>query len=277
MEIRTVPDRETCMRMPTKELRDRFLLEGLFSSDNLSMVYSEADRAVVGGAVPATRPLMLTGGERETASGYFTERRELGIANIGGKGCVRADGVTNELGYNDMLYIGRGVREIEFSSESGSAPAVFYFVSFPAHAAHPVRKVPAGDAEKSPLGSPAGANKRTISKYIHPGGASSCQLVMGQTSLETGSVWNTMPAHTHMRRSEIYLYYELERDAVVVHLMGQPHQVRSLIVRNRQAVLSPPWSIHSGVGTARYSFIWAMGGENQDFADMDPVAMNELQ
>ena len=276
MEIRNLPDRESYQRMTTDELRKAFLLEGMFVPDQISMLYSDEDRAIVGGAVPANAPLHLAPSKREMAAEYFAERREIGVVNLGGDGVIRTDGKESMLQAKDMLYVARGVRDIEFASARPDAPAIFYFVSFPAHAVHPVTKARYAEADKTVLGSAGGANRRTIRKYIHSGGVKSCQLVMGLTELDEGSVWNTMPPHTHVRRSEIYLYAGLSEDALVVHLMGAPDRTRSLIVRNLQGVVSPSWSIHCAAGTAKYLFVWAMGGENQEFSDQDAVSMRAL-
>jgi 4-deoxy-L-threo-5-hexosulose-uronate ketol-isomerase len=277
MDVRLLPDRNSYRTMTTAELRQAFLIERLFGPGAVSMVYCDADRAIIGGAVPTDRPLQLEASKSEMAAATFTERREVGFVNIGGPGAIRAGGTLYPLARKDMLYVGRGVNGIELSSTTPSDPAAFYFVSFPAHAQCPTALVKAADAERNLIGTAEGAGRRTICKYIHPGGARSCQLVMGLTELEEGSVWNTMPAHTHSRRMEAYLYFDLRPEDMVVHLMGTPQETRNLIITDRQAVISPPWSIHCGAATKRYSFIWAMGGENQDFSDMDPVAPNEMR
>jgi 4-deoxy-L-threo-5-hexosulose-uronate ketol-isomerase len=276
MEMRNLPDRETTRRMTTTELRQAYLLQELFTPGSVSTVYCDADRAIVGGAVPTTSALKLEATKKEMAAEYFTERREVGIVNIGSPGKVIADGREFPLGQKDMLYVGRGVRTIELASAAPGDPAVYYFVSFPAHAQHPIALIPFEQAERSAIGTAEGASRRTIHKFIHPGGAKSCQLVMGLTELDAGNVWNTMPPHTHQRRMEVYLYYALDPGSVVVHLMGSPDESRSIIIRNRQAVISPSWSIHCGAATQRYSFIWAMGGENQEFSDMDQVSLDTL-
>jgi 4-deoxy-L-threo-5-hexosulose-uronate ketol-isomerase len=210
------------------------------------------------------------------ATEFFAERREVGVINIGMDGVIRIDGKGYSMAHKDALYIGRGAREVEFVGRSADKPAVFYFVSYPAHKEFPTSHAKFSDAEPVKLGNQKDANKRTIHKYIHPNGIKSSQLVMGLTELEEGSVWNTMPPHTHQRRSEVYMYFNLDPNAMVVHLMGQPEETRHLVIRNRQAVLSPSWSIHAGVGTQSYSFIWAMGGENQVFDDMDGVGVKDL-
>ena len=240
------------------------------------MLYSDVDRVIVGSAVPTNRPLKLEASKKEMAAEYFTERREVGIINIGGEGKIRADGKEYRMEFKDLLYVGKGTKEIECFSADQKKPALLYFVSYPAHASYPTVHVRFADASKNPLGSSHNANARTISKFVHTEGVKSSQLVMGLTELNDGSVWNTMPSHTHQRRTEVYLYFGLDDESVVVHLMGKPTETRSLIMRNQQAVISPPWSIHSAAGTKNYSFIWAMGGENQEFSDMDAVSMKEL-
>jgi len=270
------PDSDAARRMTTEELRDRFLFTGLFKPGQVNLEITDLDRLVVGGAVPLEKPLTLEP-HPELRAEYFTERRELGILNIGGGGDVSVDGKSYPLGKRDVLYVGRGCKEIKFSSKNAKEPARYYLVSYPAHASHPTTVVTAAESVGNEIGSAEKANRRRIAKYVHAEGAKSGQLVMGVTQLETGSVWNTMPAHTHGRRTEIYLYFDIPADAIVVHLMGEPSETRSIIVRDGEAVLSPGWSIHAGCGTSAYSFCWAMGGENQDYADMDPVQMSELR
>jgi len=276
MEVRNLPNEQAYRQLTTKELRQAYVLEHLFTPDTVSIVYHDADRAIVGGAMPVSKNLALEASKKEMAAEYFNERRETGIVNVGGTGIVKVDGQDYKMEKSDMLYVGRGVKNIEFGRSGKNDPA-YYFVSFPAHTAYPTTHIPETKAEKNTLGSLETSNKRTIKKYIYEGGARSCQLVMGLTELDTGSVWNTMPAHTHMRRMEVYLYYDLPEDGMVVHLMGPAKETRNLLMKNRQAVVSPAWSIHCGAGTAKYSFVWAMGGENQAFADMDPVAIRDLQ
>ncbi len=261
--------------MNTAEIRRRFLLENLFEKDRIAMYCTELDRATVGGIVPGTGPLELLA-PLEFSSDFFAQRREFGVFNIGGPGTARVNGTSFRLSPLDALYIGSGSREIRFESEDGEDPAVFYFVSYPAHASYETTLVSIHDAESSVLGTAAAANCRTLRKYIHPPVIKTSQLTMGLTALAEGSVWNTMPAHRHERRSEIYLYFDLPEDAVVFHCLGEPRETRHVLVRNRQAVLSPSWSIHTGIGTARYSFIWAMGGENREFLDVEPVPMEVL-
>ncbi len=261
--------------MSSAELRASFLVDDLFKPGRLDLVWTDLDRAVLGSAVPLEQKLVLTA-PPELRSAYFTERRELGVLNLGGAGAITVDGNRQVMAGSDGLYVGRGSEQIAFESEEASAPAKFYLVSYPAHATHPTSHLSGSDAEPVPLGRARDANERTIYKYIYPGGIQSCQLVMGITALKEGSVWNTLPPHTHERRTEIYLYFDLPPDACVMHLMGPADEMRHLVVRNEQAVLSPGWSIHCGVGTRNYRFAWAMGGENQEFTDMDPVRVKDL-
>jgi 4-deoxy-L-threo-5-hexosulose-uronate ketol-isomerase len=275
METRIPGDPVRYQRMNTADLRQSYLLEGLFTPGEVRLFYVETDRAVVGSIVPTDKELSLSV-SKELASSFFCERREAGVLNLGQAGTIAVDGKTFPMGPRDALYIGRGSREAIFRSDKGSAPAQFYLVSYPAHTAYPTTHARPADAEQVHLGAQVTGNDRTIHKYIHAGGMKSCQLVMGITSLAEGSAWNTMPSHTHARRSEVYLYFDLKPDNLIVHLMGPPQETRHLIVRDRQAIVSPGWSIHSACGTSNYSFAWAMGGENQEFTDMDPVAMKDL-
>jgi len=276
MDIRFAPDPARYPRLATTELRAGYLIENLFQPGTIQLLYTDVDRAVVGGVVPTSQKLVL-GTAKELASTYFAERRELGVINIGGKGSIAVDGKSFSLEKRDCLYIGRGSQKIEFASGDPKSPAWFYLVSYPAHAAHPTRLATPKDAEPVNLGTQRDANERTIYKYIHLNGVKSCQLVMGFTELKEGSIWNTMPPHTHTRRTEVYLYFDVAPDAVVFHFMGPAEETRHLVVRNGQAVLSPPWSMHCGAGTRHYSFIWAMGGENQEFADMDQIKVEALR
>ena len=262
-------------RMTTAELRETFLLDGQCELDSLHLAYVDLDRAVVGFAAPAEKPIALPT-YPELRAEYFTERRELGMLNTGGDGVVHVDGASYALENLDVLYIGRGNREILFESKSAANPTVFYLLSYPAHAEYPTTLVEKADASPTQMGSAETCNLRTICKYIHLQGARSCQLVMGVTHLHPGSAWNTMPPHTHMRRSEIYMYFNVTDDARVFHLMGPPRETRHLVVANRDIVVSPGWSIHAGMGTRAYSFCWGMGGENQDYADMDPAPLTTL-
>jgi 4-deoxy-L-threo-5-hexosulose-uronate ketol-isomerase len=263
-------------RMTTAELRETFLLDGISRAGAIELNYVDLDRAVVGMAMPAGEPLPLPTAAELRAS-YFTERRELGALNVGGAGVVCVDGTSYELENLDLIYIGRGNKDVSFESKSKDAPAAFYLLSYPAHATYPVTLVKKEDAQPSELGSVEACNRRTIYKYVHMDGAKSCQLVMGVTHLHEGSAWNTMPAHTHMRRSEIYFYFDVADSARVFHLMGPPHETRHLVMRNREAVVSPGSSIHAGVGTQAYKFCWGMGGENQDYADMDPAPLEAMR
>jgi 4-deoxy-L-threo-5-hexosulose-uronate ketol-isomerase len=277
MEVRFLPDPATTRRMTTQELRERFVFDRIAVPGEIRTVYVDADRSIIGFAIPTTAPLDLTASRTEMAADHFLERREMGIVNVGGAGVVIADGKEFVLAKRDMVYLGRGTKAVSFKSANGSNPAAFFFVSYPAHREYPSRLMTFAESAATPLGTPRDANKRTIHKYIHEAGIPSCQLVMGMTVLEEGSVWNTMPAHTHLRRSEVYMYFDVPEDGMVVHLMGEPTETRHVILHNRQAVISPVWSIHAGAATQAYSFIWAMGGENQAFDDMDKVAVRDLK
>jgi 4-deoxy-L-threo-5-hexosulose-uronate ketol-isomerase len=276
METRYAFHPDHVRTMDTAALRRAFLVEDLFRPDAVATVYSHVDRIIVGSAVPVEKALSLQAG-KELGVEHFLERRELGLLNLGGRGLVTVDGTAYALGRRDGLYVGMGAREVTFRSADPVDPARLYFNSAPAHRACPTRLVTLADAKKLALGEPAQANVRTINQYIHPAVLESCQLVMGLTELAPGSLWNTMPTHTHERRMEVYLYFDLPADAAVFHLMGTPDETRHLVVRNGQAVISPSWSIHSGVGTQAYSFIWGMVGENQTFGDMDHVAVAALR
>jgi 4-deoxy-L-threo-5-hexosulose-uronate ketol-isomerase len=262
--------------MTTEQIRESFLIDGLYAPGGLTQAYVDLDRAVVGIAAPLASPIALAADELLRAK-YFLERRELGALNIGGKGVIRVDGDSHVLENIDCLYIGRGASEVLFESTDANAPAIFYLLSYPAHAAHPTTLIRKDQANPAELGSAETCNRRTICKYIYLEGAKSCQLVMGVTHLHPGSVWNTMPAHTHMRRSEIYMYFNLPEEARVFHLMGPANQTKHIVMKNRDVVVSPGWSIHAGVGTQSYSFCWGMGGENQDYGDMDPAPLVSLR
>jgi 4-deoxy-L-threo-5-hexosulose-uronate ketol-isomerase len=277
MEVRFAPNALATQRMTTDELRRDFLIETPFVDGNITLVYSDVDRAIIGGIVPTIAPLTLLASKKEMAAEYFCERREAGIINIGGAGSITVDGKSHSMAMKDVLYIGKGVKEVTFASDKKERPANFYLMSYPAHKEYPTTHAKFSDAEPQHLGTQKDANTRTIYKYIHTNGIKSCQLVMGMTELDEGNVWNTMPAHTHMRRSEVYMYFNLSPDSMVTHFMGEPAESRNLILRNRQAVISPSWSIHCGAGTSSYSFVWAMGGENQEFGDMDVVPIKELR
>ena len=263
-------------RMTTQELREAFLIDGLSEAGAIHLAYVDLDRAVVGMVIPVESPISLPTAP-ELRADYFTERRELGALNIGGPGTIHVGNSSHEIDNLDVLYIGRGNSDIRFESKSKGAPAAFYLLSYPAHTRYPVALVCKGQAQPNDLGSAKTCNRRTVYKYIHAGGTKSCQLVMGVTHLHEGSAWNTMPAHTHMRRSEIYLYFDLGEDARVFHLMGAPEETRHLVLSNREAVVSPGWSIHAGAGTQAYKFCWGMGGENQDYADMDPAPLERMR
>jgi len=277
MEVRYSPDQNGFKRMTTEELRKSFLIENLFIEDEIPMVYSDIDRSITGSAVPKNHSLKLIATKKEMAAEYFCERREVGVINIGAKGKIILDGKEFIMNNKDALYIGRGTKEVEFLSDDSNNPAQFYFVSYPAHKEYPSKHITYNDAIHRHLGAIETSNKRTIHQYILPEILPTCQIAMGLTELEDGSVWNTMPAHTHQRRSEVYMYFNLKPDAFVVHLIGEPTETRHLIIRDRQAVLSTSWSLHSGCGTQSYSFIWAMGGENQVFDDMDWIPMTDLK
>ena len=276
MDIRYAMHPDQMKRLDTDELRRHFLIERLFEKDHLTMVYSHIDRIIVGGACPVDRVLKLEV-TKELGVDFFLERREMGIINVGAKGLVFVDGKEYVLEKRDCLYIGMGSKEVSFKSLGGDPPAKFYFNSAPAHLSYPGLKVSTRDAQSLHLGAPEKANARTIYQLIHPKVLKSCQLVMGMTALEPSSIWNTMPSHTHDRRMEVYFYFDLPEDALVFHLMGEPKETRHIVVRNEQAVLCPSWSIHSGVGTHHYTFIWGMVGENQTFTDMDETPMSVLR
>ncbi len=279
MQLHYFPTPEATNTLSTDELRSRFLIGGLFQPGAITAHYTDLDRMIVGAAVPTTPPLALPSA-KETGTAFFLERREIGILNVGGAfGIVRVGSERLELGPLDCLYVGLGEKDVSFESTS-PAPAAggpqFFFISTPAHAKHPTAVVRRADIRTDPIGDPAKANRRRINKLIHPDGMKSCQLVMGFTEFEPGSVWNTMPPHTHSRRTEIYLYFDLG-DAVAFHFMGEPTATRHLVVRDREAVLSPAWSIHCGAGTGAYRFVWAMGGDNQTLSDMDAVPVAALK
>jgi 4-deoxy-L-threo-5-hexosulose-uronate ketol-isomerase len=274
--MRYLPHAAAAARLSTDELRAHFLVEELFQPDAVTLQLVDLDRVILGGAVPGTTPLRLEAPEA-IRSEYFCERRELGVLCTAGAGTVTVDGTAYPLAAHDVLYVGRGSRDVTFATDDDAEPARFYLVSYPAHAAYPTTRVTPSDADVLELGSMETSNKRRVRRYIHAGGARSSQLVMGVTTLEPGSVWNTMPAHTHERRTEVYLYFGLPDDALVLHLMGAPTETRTLVARDGDVALSPGWSVHAGCGTRAYSFCWAMGGENQDYADMQSVAMEEIR
>jgi 4-deoxy-L-threo-5-hexosulose-uronate ketol-isomerase len=262
--------------MDTEELRDTFLMEELFQPGEIEFAYVDLDRTVVGSAVPTVEALKLETDE-DLRADYFLERREMGVLNVGGAGSVVVDGTTYELAKLDCLYIGRGSKEVSFASAESDAPANFYLLSYPAHKEYPTAMVKFADLKPVELGSLETCNKRKIYKAIFKDGLQSCQLVMGFTLLESGSNWNTMPPHTHMRRSEVYFYFDIDPAHRVLHLMGPPDATSHLIVADKEVVVSPGWSIHAGVGTKNYAFCWGMGGENQVYDDMDPVTIADLR
>ncbi len=276
IDVRQATHPEHARRYDTTELRRHFHVGGLFAPGRISLTYTHVDRFVVGGAVPLAEGLALTA-PKPVGTASFLDRRELGIVNIGGAGAVMVGSDRHALGRGDALYVGRGAGEVTFLSDDAGDPARFYLLSTPAHATHPTVRIAEADAKRIDLGTAAAANLRTLRQYIHPDVCGSCQLVMGITRLAEGNVWNTMPAHIHDRRSEVYLYFDLAADTRVFHLMGEPQETRHIVITNEEAVISPGWSIHSGCGTANYSFIWAMAGDNQDFTDMDFVAMGDLR
>ncbi len=276
MEIRNASNPKDVKHYDTDRLREEFHISKLFTKDNIRMVYSHIDRIITAGLMPVFQELKLVGG-KELASEYFLERREMGCINIGGKGIITVDGVDYEMNPRDGIYIGMGNKEISFKCVDTENPPKFYVSSCPAHASYPIVKIDITKAKKVPCGSVEDCNKRVINQYIHPEVIKSCQLAMGLTELEPGSNWNTMPSHTHDRRMEVYLYLDMGENDAVFHMMGEPNETRHIVMHNEEAVISPSWSIHSGVGTKNYSFIWAMCGENQEFTDMDHIETRELR
>jgi len=278
MEIRQSIHSDHAKQLDTEALRRAFLIENIFTADDYTLTYSHIDRIIIGGVMPVNRPVTL-GDEMGKALGvsYFLERRELGVINIGGPGQADVDGKTWEMGQEEALYVGKGARTLQFRSLDPARPARFYFNSAPAHCTFPDRKITLAEAASTTLGATATANRRTIHRFIVPDVLPTCQLTMGLTRLESGSLWNTMPCHTHDRRMEVYFYFDLPEESAVFHMMGEPQQTRHLLVHNEQAVISPSWSIHAGVGTQCYAFIWGMVGENQIFDDMDPVNISALR
>lgn len=285
MELRTASSPRDVKHYTTERLREEFLIQNLFMPGEIKLVYSHIDRIITGAAVP-TKALKLAAGN-ELRADYFLQRREMGVINIGGDGKIIIDGKEYAVGYKEAMYIGMGAQDIIFDSVDAKDPARFYLNSVPAHRTYPTVLIkPEGTPEdgvvivkeenKVELGSLEEANHRVICKYILPGQVESCQLVMGMTKLLPGSVWNTMPCHTHDRRMEVYLYFEMPKDAIVMHYMGEPQETRHIVMRNEEAVISPSWSIHAGCGSQAYTFIWGMAGENQAFGDMDDVAMKDL-
>jgi 4-deoxy-L-threo-5-hexosulose-uronate ketol-isomerase len=276
LEMRYGHHPEDVKHYDTEALRRHFLVEKVFAAGELTLVYTHVDRVVFGGAMPTTQALSLEGG-KEFGTPNFLDRRELGVVNLGEPGRVLVDGKVYPLANGDGLYIGMGTATVSFASDDAARPAKFYLVSSPAHATHPTAHITRANANPRKLGDPVSCNVRTIYQYVHPAVCKSCQLVMGVTVLEPGSVWNTYPPHTHERRMEVYLYFGMDESTRVFHMHGQPAETRHIVMANEQAVISPSWSIHSGVGSGAYSFVWGMAGENQTFDDMDTLGPNDLK
>lgn len=280
MDIRYSCNQRDFKQYTTKEMRDEFLISNLYIPNEVVAVYSHVDRMVTLGCMPVDETVSIDKGINVWANfgtNYFLERREVGIFNIGGAGSICVDGEKFELEYKDCLYITKGAKEVSFSSNVAENPAKFYMVSAPAHCSYETRLIKIVDAAKRPLGALETSNKRVINQFIHPDVLKTCQLSMGMTVLEPGSVWNTMPAHTHERRMEVYMYFEVPENNVVFHMMGEGNETRHIVMQNEEAVISPSWSIHAGAGTSNYTFIWAMGGENQAFDDMDGIVTTDLR
>jgi len=275
MQIRFANSAQETRTMLTQTLRDNYLIQNLFLAESIQLTYSHYDRMIVGGAMPVANILTLQNPE-ELKANFFLERREMGVINVGGDGVVIADGVEYPLQKMDCVYIGRGTKEVKFKTNNASSPALFYILSAPAHQNYPTAVCTKQDAQPVQLGSAETSNKRTIYKYIHLEGLQSCQLVMGLTILDTGSVWNSVPPHTHTRRMEVYFYFDIPAEHRVFHFMGEPQATQHLVVANQEAVLSAPWSMHFGCGTSNYGFIWGMAGENLVYSDMDPAPINTL-
>lgn len=276
MEIRYSNHPDDSKHYDTETLRKHYLVEQVFIDDEINLVYSHNDRIIFGGITPVKETLKL-GVSKELGTSYFLERRELGVINVGGEGKIITDGVEYDLKYRDGLYVGQGTKNVEFISIDSKNPAKFYINSAPALKSYPTVKIDLEKANKVKCGDSLNLNKRTINQYVHPAVCDSCQLVMGLTILEPGSAWNTMPCHTHERRMEVYLYLDIPEDQCVMHFMGEGQETRHIVMKKEQAVISPSWSIHSGVGTQNYSFIWGMCGENKTFDDMDTIAIKDLR
>ena len=278
MDVRESIHSAHAKTLDTQGLRNAFLVEQVFEADRYTMVYSHIDRIIVGGIMPVTKSVSV-GGEvgKQLGVNYFLERRELGVINIGGPGTITVDGKCYEIGHREALYVGKGAKDVVFASIDGSRPAKFYYNCAPAHATCPTKKVTPADVAPVTLGDNLTSNRRTINKFIVPDVLETCQLTMGLTKLEEGSLWNTMPCHTHERRMEVYFYFEVPRDNVVFHFLGQPQETRHIVLHNEEAVIGPSWSIHAGAGTSNYTFIWAMGGENKAFTDMDNIPNEDLR
>lgn len=280
MDVRYSANQRDVKRYTTEELRDEFLIQDLYVPDEVRAVYSHVDRMVTLGCMPVAEQVSIDKGIdcwKNFGTDYFLERREIGIFNIGGPGKITADDEAFSLGYKDCLYITMGTKKVLFSSDDEADPAKFYMVSAPAHTSYKTTFISIQDAAKRTLGDQKTCNRRTINQFIHPDVLKTCQLSMGMTVLEEGSIWNTMPCHTHERRMEVYMYFEVPENNVVFHLMGEPTETRHIVMKNEEAVISPSWSIHSGAGTSSYTFIWAMGGENQAFDDMDNLEPVDLK
>lgn len=276
LDVRYANHPEDSKHYTTEELRKHYFIETIFVADDANLTYSHVDRIIAGGIMPVTKEVKLEG-SKELGSEFFLERRELGVINIGGPGKIVVDGVEYKMNSRDGLYVGMGSKELTFSSDDAENPAKFYVNSAPAHTTYPIVKIDIEKANPVKLGSLANSNERTIFQYVHPAVCKSCQLLMGMTVLEPNNMWNTMPCHTHERRMEVYFYFNMQPETRVFHLMGEPTETRHIIVGNEQGVISPSWSIHSGVGTSNYTFIWGMVGENQTFTDMDHIAMEDLR
>jgi 4-deoxy-L-threo-5-hexosulose-uronate ketol-isomerase len=276
MQVRFQNSPKETAAMNTQQLRENFLVENLMQAGKCTLVYSHFDRVIIGGVVPQKDAVALPN-EGELKANFFLERREIGIINVGAKGTVTADGVPYAIDTLECVYLGKGTKEVSFTSASAATPAHFYLLSTPAHQTYPNRMMTKAEAAPVNLGEIATSNKRTIYKYIHNDGIQSCQLVMGLTTLEAGSIWNSVPPHTHTRRMEVYFYFNVDDAQRVMHFMGEPQETRHLVVANHEAVISAPWSMHFGVGTANYGFIWAMAGENKEFTDMDPVPVKTIK
>ena len=276
MEVRYANHPEDSKHYTTEDLRRHYLMEKVFSPDEILLVYSHQDRIIAGGVMPINNELELEASDALRAD-YFLQRRELGIINIGGNGKVILDGKVYNVKSRDGMYVGMGTKEVKFASDDVNNPAKFYIASAPAHKTYPTYYIDFEKANHRPCGDAKNLNKRVINQYIHPDVCKSCQLAMGMTELAEGSGWNTMPCHTHERRMEVYFYFNIPQDNVVFHMMGQPQETRHIVMNNEQLVISPSWSIHSGIGTSNYSFIWAMCGENQEFDDMDHIKNTDLK
>lgn len=278
MQVRQSIHSDHAKQLDTAGLRGQFLIEKIFQDDAYTMTYSHIDRIIVGGIKPIVKTVSI-GSEvgKQLGVSYFLERRELGVINIGGPGVITVDGKTYEIGCQEALYVGMGAKDVQFASVDAAKPAKFYYNSAPAHTTYPSRKITLAEAKPQTIGDNATSNRRTINKFIVPDVLPTCQLTMGLTKLAEGNLWNTMPCHTHERRMEVYFYFDMDDETAVFHMMGQPQETRHLLVHNEQAVISPSWSIHAGVGTKNYTFIWGMVGENQVFDDMDHVKVSEIR